>query len=283
MAMEAVTIFIPCYELIVSRRQRDRTFRAIEAWSKRKQAGVADESDSGTWQSERSAASSSARSTRSELYSRKALEKCLAEDTNQLLQFAASKEFSGENIIFLNYVRDWKAAWVRVNAMKPGYDWEQDPESQRLHLYKVAVEIYASCINLKTAEFPINIESQIYSDLTSTFGDAAKLINQGGVAGTPTFRNVPESYNMAPTKKRSSTVIVIDEDTRALCLDDNLPEGQSIMHIEPRVPDHVSVPVTFTISAFDAAEKSIKGLVYTNTWPKFIDSSSSSDVSIDIK
>lgn len=267
MTMEAVTIFIPCYELVVSRRRRNRILGELQAWNEKKAADT-DELDS------RVSRSQSEVSHVPEAYSRSALERCLKEDSSALLRFAAAKEFSGENVIFLNYVRDWKASWAETSQMKPEYDWNHDPQYHRLHLFKIAVEIYAVCVDLQTAEFPINIESQIYSHLTKMFDEAAQSIGQ-----SVSMRNVPEFYNMAPThRKKLSTVITVEEDTHALCLDAYGNENQSIINIDPRVPDSVIVPADFTIHVFDQAERSIKNLVFTNTWPKFINTSN--DLSI---
>jgi len=276
MTMEAVTIFFPCYELVVSRRQRNHIFAELQAWHEKKEART-DELDSGASRSQ------SEVSRIPEVYSRKALERCLAEDSSALLRFAAAKEFSGENIIFLNYVRDWKAAWAKISESKAEYDWKRDPQYHRLNFFKIAVEIYAACVDLKKAQFPINIESQIYSDLTEMFGEAAQFIGQSVSRGGEirTYRNIPETYMMPTHRKRFSTVITLEEDTHALCLDAYPHESQNIMHIEPRVPDSVIVPLNFTVRAFDQAERSVKNLVFTNTWPKFVDSSS--DLSIHSK
>lgn len=272
MAMEAVTIFVPCYELIVSRRQRNRLLRELRAWNERK-TSAANELDSGASRSQ------SEVSHVSEAYSRKALESCLAENSSALLRFAAAKEFSGENIIFLNYVRDWKAAWTRTTARQPDYNRQQDTQHHRLRLFQIAVEIYAACIDINIAEFPINIESRIYSDLSDIFGGFAQFVDQpvsstiARVYGTPA-----ECYNMMPKYRETWTVEAADEDNQALCPSGYPHENQSIMHIQPRVPDSVDIPPHFGFSTFDKAEKSIKNLVYTNTWPKFI--GSSSDLSI---
>ncbi|KAJ5397025.1 hypothetical protein N7509_005138 [Penicillium cosmopolitanum] len=272
MTMEAVTIFLPCYELVVSMRQRNRILGKLQAWYEKK-ADDTDELDSETPRSQ------SEVSRLPEVYSRKALERCLEDDSSALLRFAAAKEFSGENIIFLNYVRDWKAAWAEINEQKPVYDWKRDPLHHRLHFFKIAVEIYAACVDLRIAKFPINIESRIYSDLTEMFGDAVQLIGQS-VPGGDGIRISPESYMVPTHRKKFSTVITLEEDTHALCLDAYPQESQSIMHIEPRLPHSVIVPLDFTASAFDKAERSVKNLVFTNTWPKFIDSDSSGDLSI---
>ncbi|KAJ5501519.1 Regulator of G protein signaling superfamily [Penicillium expansum] len=274
MTMEAVTIFFPCYELIVSKRQRDRFLEKLQAWNEKK-------ATSGEKLNSLSSRTPSEASRVPEVYSRGALEKCLEEDSGALLQFAAAKEFSGENVIFLNYVRDWKAAWANIGESEPEYDWNCDPEYHRLHFFKIAVEIYAAYIDMNLAEYPINIESQIYSDLRELFGEASHIIGQSvlSIAGTRANGNLPESYNGMPTyRKKLSTVVTVEEDTHALCSDAHFHEGQSIMHVESRVPNSVIIPANFTADAFEQAEKSIKNLVFTNTWPKFIDFSS--DVSI---
>ncbi|KAI9931366.1 hypothetical protein MW887_009941 [Aspergillus wentii] len=279
MAMEAVTVFFPCYELVVSKKQRNSMIEEIQGWAERK-AAASNDTASGT-----ALSSQSGLGRMDPLYSRRALDKCLAEDSRALLHFAASKEFSGENILFLNYVRDWKAAWITMNASQLHYDWKGDLQSHRLHFFNIAVEIFAACVDLRLAEFPINIESRIYADLTNIFGEAAFYLGQhvskGGRA--PTYKNLPKTYNQTPLhKKMNSTVVMVDdEDTEALCLDKypSDSDGQSIMHIEPRVPGFISIPAEFDIHSFDEAEKSIKTLVFTNTWPKFIESESSGDLS----
>ncbi|CAI7610066.1 unnamed protein product [Penicillium glandicola] len=276
MTMEAITVFLPCYQVVVSRRVRNRILGEIQEWHEKK-ATSSDEVDSGV------SRTPSEIGRVPEVYSRKALERCLVEDSSALLRFAAAKEFSGENIIFLSYVRDWKAAWAKINELQPDYDWNRDSQYHRLHFFQIAVEIYAACVDLSTAEFPINIESRIYSDLTELFSEAAQMIGQNVARGDGTriSRNIPDSY-MSPThRKKFSTVITVEEDTHALCLDAYPHESQNIMHIEPRVADSVIVPTNFTVDVFDQAEKSVKNLVFTNTWPKFIDSTS--DLSIHSK
>lgn len=276
MTMEAVTVFVPCYELFVARRQRNRVLREIQAWNERRISASTKLESSGASQSRSERSQVSHASHLSEAYSRKALETCLAEDSSALLRFAAAKEFSGENIIFLNYVRDWKTAWTETTARQPEYNWQLDPQHHRLRLFQIAVEIYAACIDINIAEFPINIESRIYSDLAELFGPFVQFVDQP-VSGSTRARGfeIPgECYNMMPKYRETVTVQAVDEDNQALCPSPYPHESQSIMHIQPRVPDSVEVPLQFGIGVFDQAERSIKNLVYTNTWPKFIGSSS---------
>lgn len=65
-------------------------------------------------------------------------------------------------------VRDWRVAWNH---------WHRDPKSTltgqvRRHLFNIAVEIYASSIHTRLAEFPINIEGKTRSHLDAVFGVA---------------------------------------------------------------------------------------------------------------
>lgn len=46
----------------------------------------------------------------------------------------------------------------------------------RLRLFKIAVQIYAVCVDMNTAEFPINVEFRIYLRLCDVFGQAAKHV-----------------------------------------------------------------------------------------------------------
>lgn len=281
--MEAVTIFLPLYELMGVRKQRDRLFREMQTWDEKKKAEEASaESESDTHS--QGSGSHSQLSRFHELYSIKALEKCLEEDSGRLLHFAAAKEFSGENIIFLTCVRDWKAAWDRLNASKPDYDWLRDPQHHRLHFFRIAVEIYASCVDLKTADFPINIESRIYSDLVNLFGDtlqdstSSSFYSSASPSPSPHGHHRMSRGTVSPGMNQQEG----EEDTRVLCLDEYLDKTQTIMQIEPRIPDSVAIPPAFSPAAFDEAQKSILSLVFTNTWPKFLDSSSD-DLSITSK
>jgi hypothetical protein len=271
--MEAVTIFFPVYEVLISRRRKAHMLEQIQVWNE-KRASKIDEPDSGISRSQ----SEISGPRLPEIYSRDALEQCLLDDSGTLLSFAAAKEFSGENIIFLTYVRDWKAAWAKIGESQPEYDWVQDPENHRLHMFKIAVEIHASCVNLETAEFPINIESQIYSDLIEIFGEASVVLVRDAQGGASRYyRDMSDGYPI-PTRthrKKFSTVIAVEEDKHALCFDAFPFESHSIMLVESRLPDSVVVPGKFSSKVFDQAEKSIKNLVFTNTWPKFVESCSS--------
>ena len=307
--MEAVTILLPCYEVIMDKRRQKNMLRILRDWEEKPDMAATvgkSETSSAITVSQSYAHSASSRPNRrqDELYTRQSLEKCLAEDSSALLHFAASREFTGENIIFLNHIRDWKAAWDRVQSSETYYNWERDRSQRRLQLFKIAVEIYAAYVDIDTAEFPINIESQIYLSLRGFFGEAAKYLDRPVSKNTTMpfmdrdrenhivvhdFNIESSSYSYdktqfasqrLPSTSSSSGVRDIktpfaSDDTRSFFhqgSNDELAQARNgTLPIGLWVPDDVFVPADFGARSFDEAEKSIKYLVFTNTWPKFVD------------
>lgn len=47
-------------------------------------------------------------------------------------------------------------------------------------------------------------------------------------------------------------------------------QGFNLLDLTPRLDQDVSVPADFGPNAFDLAEREIKYMVLTNTWPKFV-------------
>ena len=291
--MQAVTIFFPCYEVITSGKRRRYVTRVIQDWEHRRAAGE-DKSVSGTSGVASTAQTATSRtSCRGERYSRQSFEKALERDAGALLQFAVAKEFTGENITFLNYVRDWKAAWRGVRAAEPGYDWELDPSRYRAHFFRAAVEIYVDCVGMKTAEFPINVESHIYAALHKRFGAAARLLDRpvsenvttpfwhdGGCKRDEGSLGSNSMIHLTPTPsaaaKKAPTVSVFESpDARGKLLqEDYFFSKKNIMQLDVRLPESVEVPAEFGPDDFDRAEESVKYMVFTNTWPKFVDMTS---------
>lgn len=327
MTMAAVNIFFPCYELATSSPHRMHIAVALRAWLNRTQGEI--KSDAGSARSRRSVTSNSNNNYVDDMYSKSAFDKCLAEDSRPLFRFAASKEFSGENIMFLDAVRDWKASWATLSdRLGQGYNWDLDPSGHQLHLFRRAVGIYVTCVDLDSAQFPINIESQIYARLHDTFAEAArrKAITScqchyqheyypvfhasTSPTGVPDDdedvmrRDDPKasSYSMEQLASRDSSTLVTRNDyddtettspsTSAIAIaspKECISQKTSVTCISPEtsgdangggtgstgtvLPDGISndrMPCDFGIHQFDAAEKSIRSLVFACTWPKFV-------------
>ena len=224
--------------------------------------------------SAKKAASTSTTTSRNsrEMYTMAALEKALVMNPIPLLQFAATKDFTGENIVFLIHVRDWHYAWNHA----PRYSNELTAKA-KAHLFNRAVDIYASSIHHKTAEFPINIEHKVRADLDAVFGAAVADMK-------PRFSdNVVDPFNDKAIELDSSKSFrkTIEREyssdsgtTYRESQESILPSAREFT-FEPHPcvqPIEIAIPEGFNERVFDAAEKSVKYLVVTNTWQKFVES-----------
>ena len=86
-----------------------------------------------------------------------------------LLHFAANKDFTAENIIFLMRVREWRQAWV--SAPRDPSTGDVTSHARNL-LFRLAVEIYMVCVLDTISEFPINIDHSVRSQLDLLFEPA---------------------------------------------------------------------------------------------------------------
>jgi hypothetical protein len=195
-----------------------------------------------------------------------ALDNAIATNPLPLLQFAATKDFTAENILFLIQVRDWK---ISCNASRP-----PTPHSRAL-LFNKAVEIYAQSVNEKFATFPINIEGGIRSRLDAIFEPAVKRLKEsngemsdpyneitpfaGGEGEMPLSPMTPGSPG-SPLKSNWPLPSTPKSEFSHAVTEDEEEDGKKVNDI----------PGEFDEKVFDAAEKSIKYLVVTNTWRKMI-------------
>ncbi|KAL2384461.1 hypothetical protein RJZ90_001941 [Blastomyces dermatitidis] len=262
MMMEIATLFFPFYEVVFSQKLRSRTVHAMGAIEEFRRSSFPSKNNNRD-------------------YSIVALEKVLKGDSPSFLHFAATHDFSGENIMFLNHVRDWKAAWAQSPAnLKFQKANAEEIESYRRHLYNVALEIYVTYVHLFGAQFPINIESEIYRDLKTVFMPAAMTLmrlpkrrpGQLGVPATPT--DIEATADIFPIHQapEPDSDISLRKRTPAQEYEDILYRGhQNIVNMVPRLPPGTVIPDTFNEHVYDAAAGSVKVLILRNTWPKYVD------------
>ena len=269
--MQGVTIFIPIYEAWKSKREIRSILSILEDWQQRRHAQSGADKPltaalhgSKSYQDSTSDASWTSSMRKSQMFTMESLEKALAVNPKPLLHYAATRDFTAENIVFLLQVRRWRAAWLSAS----GYA-RSITQNARAHLYVMAVQIYIASVNEKTAEYPINVEGPIRSALDAVFA-----------------RGVPEG------KYRRSVRFDLPNDTLQRKTSDSDPDSEfpdswekSPAQLEekshftphpgvaPLGKARAKIPVEFDESVFDAAEKSIKYLVLTNTWRKFVNSS----------
>ena len=211
------------------------------------------------------------------MYSMAALEHALATNPTPLLQFAATKDFTAENILFLLSVHDWKAAWK-----------SSPPTSHsRAVLFNQAIEIYTQGVNEKLAPFPINIEGVIRTRLDDVFSSTVRDRRRESRIGKSEV--VDPFHEVTPFASGGDQAIEMPLSPPPVMASPSWPlHGQSSQSSLPGTPKSgfghfeskpfenqgeetlSDVPQGFDAKVFDAAEKSIKYLVVTNTWRKMV-------------
>ncbi|KAG9503321.1 hypothetical protein J7337_006166 [Fusarium musae] len=146
-----------------------------------------------------------------------------------LQDFSALNDFSGENISFLTEVTRWKISWRA-----------EPDEADVRDAYNAGLDIYATFISPRDAEFPLNLGSADLKYMEKMFEAAAReTFGQTNVHPAVPFETTM-SLESAPT-------LVMER-----------PNYSGI------------IPAEFGPNVFDSIEQHIKYLVLTNTWPKFV-------------
>jgi hypothetical protein len=184
--------------------------------------------------------------------SMQALEFSIENSIEPLIAWAANREFTAENTIFLREVRNFKKKWSSLKSVTTG---------QRRQMFNEASLIYFTLVNPFTAETPINIEYKIFKTLQNMFSDV----------------------EFDPYMPRSKT----PDDLKSPVMRDNVvcpwedtlsrPASISSNHTtSSATSSRCIVPSDFSEEVYDAAFESIKYLVFTNTWPRYVDAELSS-------
>ncbi|KAF2492512.1 hypothetical protein BU16DRAFT_564963 [Lophium mytilinum] len=215
--------------------------------------------------------SSSSSATLKHKGSMQALEYVIKHNIEPLISWAARKEFTAENMVFLREVRNFRQRWDR-SLEHPQHQTQPSPSSlgkeidkqpkagpssitaqQRRQQFTEASLIFFTLINPFTAETPINIEYKVFRHLQSLFSS---------VVFDPY-----ECDTISEHSKRENVVCPWEDD--ALMLGGLLGRADSVKSESGMGIDHV--PKDFEVGIFDAAFESIKYLVFTNTWPRYVE------------
>jgi hypothetical protein len=193
-------------------------------------------------------------------YSVAALECALrnAADLGRLEEFAATKDLTGENIMFLKSIAVWKSKFraSETNGTPEGMRW-----AVRRELYEEAEQIWTRLVDRETADFPLNIEDSIYRPLERVFGGYPNTANQDSNASSrenivpfaDDFDSVrhQESMEMRLKEVQGGHLAITEHDWMGR----RLPGG-----------------IGFCIEVFDRAENSVRQMVLENTWIRYVDS-----------
>ncbi|KAE8153295.1 hypothetical protein BDV25DRAFT_169176 [Aspergillus avenaceus] len=267
--IEIFTVFLPCWEVMRSKTLRKETLDAIAQWEEKKASSpegrslgsistMVDSMMSG-WKSTNGSVETST-SNRESILTMGALEHVLARNPGPLQKFSALNDFSGENVAFLTSVAEWKSSFPK-GCSDPTAAQDENCRTLIRERFNRALRIYARFISVRHAEFPVNISSQDLRKLESIFDQAASTLytveGEGEVDPATPFEN-PGSYPM-----KSPLSPAFPDSAKH-------PTTSSESLISDRVQYWGDVPEDFGPNVFDNAEESIKYLVLTNTWPKFV-------------
>lgn len=179
--------------------------------------------------------------------SMQALELSIEQNIEPLIVWAATKEFTAENTIFLREVRNWRKKWSSLKVIST---------SQRRQMFNEASLIYFTLINPFTAEIPINIEYKIFKVLQDVFA---------GMEYDPYMPRASTPEDIKSPVIRENVICPWEETlSRPASIQSDITTATSGSSAS-------IIPSEFTDDIFDAAYESIKYLVFTNTWPRYVD------------
>lgn len=245
--MEFVTIIFTLLEVYKSSRERRALPAAIADWERRTHGFDSVKSSLLQHTSKSKSESERSQSKKADLCNMQALERALESNPGDLLEFAATKQFTGENIVFLTRVRAWKERWNHATSAKTIISFES-----KSRLYEVGKDLFDRNISLHTAQFPVNLESKIYRSLEAIFGSNLPCES----------RSIITPFTEFWTAKRESKAAGFEDITFSAAADNSKASADKTL----------ALPYGFDGDVFDQAERSIKYMVLTNTWVRYLDS-----------
>lgn len=227
-----------------------------------------------------------------------ALEHVLEQNPAPLLEFSALRDFSGENIAFLTSVAAWRAAFLPAppSCGKRSITLDFDASETRSMTgttsqndltrdfmrgqFNRALKIYVNFISYRHAIFQVNLPSRVLKDLEAIFETPAQDLFGVGretdpvtpFAAAAELRRASDgsgaSCSEAPESCGESKKSAIESHSGQMVT----PASSSASTFRDgiRLRYAGEIPASFNEAIFDDAEASVKYLVLTNTWPKFV-------------
>ncbi|KAJ6443473.1 Mannan endo-1,6-alpha-mannosidase [Purpureocillium lavendulum] len=276
MLTEVFTVFLPCWEVMRHQTLRQETLDSIAQWESKnkvsKRAGnmgrsihtassTRVESIMSGWKSTNGSVKTN--NSDESILTMSALEHVLERNPAPLQEFSALRDFSGENIAFLTSVAEWKNSLPQ--AVRDGDVKDVNTRELVRERFNRALRIYAGFISTRDAEFPINISSHDLKKLEGIFEASARMLYGEKRDVDPA---TPFDFPAPPVTRAMSSSSEGSEKTAAAASTTGITTAAQA--VGDRVQFWGEIPDEFDETVFDDAEKSIKYLVLTNTWPKFV-------------
>lgn len=281
MLLEIFTILLPCWEVVKHQSLRAETLESIARWEARNKGNPNGSIETGSssyvsWKKpRRNKASSISSSSNNSVLTMDALEHTLVKNPAPLQQFSALKDFSGENIAFLRRVHDWRNKYYAIKGLDRKMSVMSDkgiPPSPTLQgdlrtAFEDALRIYIDFISSRGAEFQVNISSTDTKKLAGVFEHAARVVYGDDRSPDPALPFETPDWRVEPKSPTSSSQTAIASPST--------PQSEETVLEDIRYWG--DIPEEFGEDVFDDAEMSIKYLVLTNTWPKYVKARRSMD------
>lgn len=285
-------IFVPCWHVLQHFRQKRETLRIMDEWERRSTGSSIDSASSGKRSSTRwSYSHPTGRATISRqshyyMYTSTALEKALQTNPIPLLEFAATKDFSGENISFLNHVQEWKKSWRHLRTSVSGIPSQilVDDTQLRDRQFVKALGIYSTFVSARFSNFPINISHSHQKELEEMFEESAAKVNiepAGITNAVAPFDDLSITHTSPESSLGKDELSLIAGAVGHCSVDQfgNKPGSKTaavinvykMKEMSVNLPSALPIPSSFGPEVFDRAVESVKYMVLTNTWPKFVD------------
>jgi hypothetical protein len=289
MVLEIFTIFLPCWEVLCHEELQQKTLDSIAQWEAKNQfpteraksiisdTKTVDSVVAPWWRS----------SANESILTMGALEHVLDRNPGPLLEFSVLRDFSGENIAFLTSVAEWKASFARAPASRMSMSREKSKEAAMgeqvtevmlRERFNRALRIYVEYVSFPRATFPINLPSQILKQLEAVFeAPARELYGVGRNSDLAVPFEAPDSWASSPISAagdaaKATTMTTADDhgSEKSMMQRRDTPPQSLKFNDGSQIVYGGEVPAEFTMTIFDEAEASVKYLVLTNTWPKFV-------------
>lgn len=197
----------------------------------------------------------------------------IEKNVDPLLRWAAQKEFTAENIVFLREVRDFKHKWSNIATR--GFL----TDNQLRERYEEAALIYFTLVNPLTAKFNINLDYRTYNELEQMFaGLRYEPFADDGSSVSKSARSENLITPWADADESSSGSRASGEAITGPGSDvDKLyPLPITEIRLSAETPPqssvclpHLHIPPAFSMHVFDKAYESVKHDVFLNTWVKY--------------
>lgn len=299
--MEIVTLSFPIYQILKNKRTARETHRALADFDQKRLGSL----DS-TPHAYDSIKTRSTNEKRRKMYSMDALDSCLDGSHSSLQIYASCMELNGENIIFLTRVLDFKTQCQKLFHSTCSSTAEF--RKARSTMFRVGLAIYVSLVHARTANYHINIEAHIYKRLEAIFGPATALVAAQGSSGrtasitsansnyshpTPWDEpSSPEADENLPAYPMQAMGSPIGSNSRpgtakqypseshehivALGMHDSGSDSNGSVTVaegeagEKDPLEGVAVPMDFDEGVFDLAFTSVRYMVWTETWQRYM-------------